>query len=131
MVLIVIGYLGNNLILDKMRIPLLKIGDTEFDIWSLSHVLLYVYFGYYFPEFFVEFLIIGTMWEIFESTFCSKQFMQVFNCSTIDKSKSSSNIVCQMINKVDNCGYWYGKLEDIPLNMLGFVIGAYIFHKYN
>lgn len=128
LILVMIGYLIKSPVYHKMTFKLLKIGNIEFDLWSLSHVLLYMYFGYYFPDYFIEFLVIGSVWELFESTFCSKLFLRFINCNNIgdNTGDNSSNILCKRIKKIKNCGYWYGKLEDIPLNMIGFVIGAYL-----
>jgi hypothetical protein len=127
--LLIIIYILGKTFHNRIRVIFFKIGNSEFDLWSLSHVLLYMYFGYYFPNFFIEFLIIGSLWELFESTsFCSKPFLKFINCQmpgvTDNIVAGSDNIICKTIKKVQNCDYWYGKLEDIPLNMIGFVIGA-------
>lgn len=129
LVAVMIGHYGNDFIKGFNKVTLFKIGDSEFDLWSLSHVLLYVYFGYFFPEFFLEFLIIGSLWELYESTFCSKAFLKFFNCNNTDPVEKK-NLLCKLIGNINNCGYWYGKLEDIPCNMLGFVIGALLSKKY-
>lgn len=154
LILVVIGYIMPGWFQEKMTSFYFNIGSSRFDLWSLSHVLLYIYFGYYFPNFFVEFLIIGVFWESFENTFCSASFLRLINCplsgndiSNNNMSKqelklqyirsgsknkiNNTNLLCKGLGKINNCGYWYGKLEDIPCNMLGFVIGAWLAKKYH
>ena len=127
--IVIIGFMIRKSLNTKMEVVFFKIGKTEFDIWSLSHLILYMYFGYFFPEYFLEFLIIGTGWELFEGSFCRKLFLEMINCDTSNlpkvgkKYKDSDNALCKIIKKADNCDYWYGKWQDIPTNMAGFLVG--------
>ncbi len=66
------------------------------------------------------------MWEVFEALFCKESFSKAIGCSA-----NSQSIHCQLLNKVNSCDYWYGKLEDIIVNMAGFVVGAALAKKLN
>ena len=124
LLLIAIGYFSKITVQSKMKRELFSIGGIRIDWWSISHLILYVYFGYFFPEYFIEFLIIGSLWELFESTFCKESFVGLIGC------RNSENYLCKSINKFRGCDYWYGKIDDVVINMIGFVIGALLAKKY-
>jgi len=105
----------------KMEIPLLEFNGIKITIWSVTHILLYVYFGYYFPNYFIEFLIIGCIWEIFEYIWCKLPIHKIMGCT-----EGSNNKFCNGINQIKNCQYWYGTVDDILMNSIGFIIGACI-----
>lgn len=121
--IILIGSSYNRLIHNRMSYTFFKFHGLELDVWSLSHVLLYTYFGYNFPQYFVEFLILGSLWEVVESVFCKDIFSKILGCNS---ENYNSNFVCRSMINNQNCTYWYGKVDDIALNMIGFVIGVYI-----
>lgn len=123
--LVVLGNFFAKSVETKMGRFFFKLGDSKFDLWSLSHVLLYMYFGYYFPGYFVEFLIIGIVWEIIECVACPAT-KKVFGCNN-----NNNNLVCNFIKQIDRCDYWYGKWEDVPVNIIGFVIGARLSTRKN
>lgn len=128
------GYVMRGFIQDPMtKLTFFHIGTSRFDVWSLSHLILYMIFGYMFPDFFVEFLIIGAGWELFETIPCSNIFWKLMNCPRESCTSCRLNPLCSTMKRIDNCDYWYGKWSDIAVNMLGFVIGSTIlrraFHK--
>lgn len=125
--LIVMGNVIPNIIHDNMKNTLFSFGGIDISLWSLSHVLLYVYFGYHFPQFFVEFLIIGAMWEGIESTFCKNSLQDVFGCAP---DSDPSNIICKGLTYISDCAYWYGRFDDIAMNMIGFVVGALLSKQF-
>lgn len=123
-ILIILGNFKFSLIKNKMKYKFLAKGCFDIDMWSISHLLLYVYFGYQFPNYFAEFLVIGSIWELFESMFCKENFHRNFGC------RDNKNIFCKTINRINSCDYWYGKLDDLVMNMTGFVIGSWLATKY-
>lgn len=103
---------------------LINFAGIKIDWWSISHIILYIYFGYIFPEYFVEFLLIGIFWEIFESFTAvgTKYINKTFNCL------NSNNIFCKYIKKISSYDYWYGKFDDVVMNMIGFLIGVILIY---
>lgn len=124
LVLVAFGYFSKITMQNNMKVELFNFFGMKIDWWSISHLVLYIYFGYHFPQYFVEFLVIGTLWEIFESSFCKESFAKLIGC------QGSNNSFCQKINKIRGCDYWYGKVDDIVVNIIGFVIGAMLAKKF-
>ena len=122
-VLILIGGAFQEQIQNNMKIVLLDVGGIKVDMWSITHILLYVYFGYQFPEYFVEFLLLGSLWEIFESTFCRDSLSKFIGC------EDKTSFICDKLGQIRDCNYWYGKLDDVVMNMTGFVLGAWLASK--
>ena len=81
------------------------------DGWSISHLLFYMLLGYLFPNKIILTLSLGIIWELFE-TYIGIYKPIIFKdfgfCST-DNSKV----------------WWYGKISDIIVNFIGFMIGQY------
>ncbi|XWV25469.1 putative ORFan [Tupanvirus deep ocean] len=123
-ILIVVGNLYQSTVQAKMKTVLFHYAGIHLDWWSVTHILLYIYFGYHFPDYFVEFLIIGTSWEIVESVMCKDSVQSLIKCDNLD------SLICQIISKIKGCDYWYGKLDDIVMNMFGFLIGAWLSKKF-
>jgi hypothetical protein len=125
LLIIIIVAIGRSLIFFRngMATKLINFGDIKIDFWSISHILLYVYFGYHFPDYFIEFLLIGTLWEYFESVYCQDWVKQLIGCN------NSNSFICRKFDEDRDCSYWYGKIDDVAMNMIGFVIGAYLAKK--
>lgn len=70
--------------------------------WRVSHFVLYAIIGFLFPEKFLLWFIVGLVWEIIELT----------------------------LREITN-NDWWGTLSDyftdIVFNMVGFIVGAYIY----
>lgn len=125
LLLIVLGNVFKSGIHKKMKITLLNIGCVDIDGWSISHLILYSYFGYHFPDYFAEFLIIGAVWELFESFFCKESLNRFIGC------QDSNNKFCRTLGKLNSCDYWYGKVDDVVVNMIGFVFGAWLKQRFS
>ncbi len=74
--------------------------DGCFDIWHITHVLLWMLLGVITPHQYGLAILISVIWEVIEHI----QFSRDGSCITP---------VC-------------GRFEDLPLNMLGYVIGSYL-----
>ena len=66
--------------------------------WRISHLLLHMWFGFWFPNHMWLFLTMGVMWEFTEVG----------------------------MGKFYNQKYWVGSVEDIVMNLIGFNLGAMI-----
>ena len=91
--------------------PLQKIisNSAGIDMWSITHLLFYMYIGYYYPDTFEQSMTIGILWEIFEflnGKYRFKIFNNFGHCAG-----------------TDNNLWWYGKYSDLLMNATGFLIG--------
>lgn len=88
----------------------------EIDLWSINHFIFFTFLGYLFPKTFWSSLIIGILWELFE-TFNGIYKPKIFNgYGHCDKLTS---------DRPDGL-WWYGKSSDIIMNTLGFAFGYYL-----
>jgi len=88
--------------------PLLtKLGPFDLDGWSVSHGLFYILLGYLFPDHFILLMFMGILWELMEEF--------VLN-SILPKGGG-----CQR--------WWFGRISDIPMNAIGFMIGVALSKK--
>ncbi len=88
----------------------------DLDGWSLSHFLLFFFFGYFYPDKFYLSMFGGLTWEAFEHFYGENRpgFLGGFgDCVTTDPNVISG-------------AWWYGRGSDILVNLLGFVAGAYL-----
>ena len=84
------------------------------DGWLITHFLAYIVVGAIWPKTFALSLFLGILWEIIEVT--------------LGKLKP------EMLRGVTHCSsdeyWWYGRIIDIPVNMLGFLCGKYVIRQY-
>lgn len=98
--------------------PLLtKLGLLDLDGWSLTHVLFYVLLGYLFPDHFVPLMLMGVLWEIVEEFVLNRLSSARSKCDKIVLPRDHEN------------RWWFGRVSDIPMNALGFVIGFHLKNK--
>ena len=71
----------------------------------------------------LAFFTAGVFFEIFEDGMASDETTQLVNCTY--KKERNSVIGGIMCNGVQD-GYWYGKVDDIFMNLLGYVVGQAI-----
>ncbi len=83
------------------------------DGWSLSHFLLYLAYGFLYPNTFVLTTLLGILWEFFECYLgiTKPKFMSEFGFCMPAKSGNKQKV------------WWYGKPVDIIVNSLGFITG--------
>jgi len=92
----------------------LNIGDL--DGWSVSHLLFFMMIGYLYPNQLYLAFVLGVCWELFESLYGEKRprFLGGFgDCATTDPN-------------VQYGPWWYGRMSDIVMNLMGLLIGASI-----
>ena len=89
----------------------------DIDIWSLTHFILFMYFGIIFPNKLFLFFMIGILWELFEDYLSKKSTTQMADCKGNPR---------QFWCKGYEDGYWYGKMDDIFVNTFGYLLGTYI-----
>ena len=79
--------------------------------WPITHLLLFAILGFAFPTCWLELLLLGVLWEVFESVLAylagkQRQYV-VSNNDNIEYSKS----------------WWSGSMKDIIMNIIGFALG--------
>lgn len=84
-----------------------KLGlHTELDGWSIMHFLLYSTFGIFFPDRYFTFGLLSVAWESMEY-YLGKYDVHLFNHCILKEGKM------------------YGKISDITVNMVGYILGSY------
>lgn len=88
----------------NVQIPIIGNG------WNFSHLLFFLILGYYFPFCFIEAMLAGIAWEIFE--FTVGYYLPI--------------IAPSFARSLDpNWGDWYyGSFWDVVMNLAGFLIGV-------
>jgi len=91
----------------------------DLDGWSLSHFLFFMMIGYMYPDKFYLSVLLGIIWELFESFYGKKRpgFLGGFgDCATTDPN-------------VESGAWWYGRLSDIICNVVGLLVGIILHQK--
>jgi len=78
-------------------------------------------FGFLKPGYSLTFFTMGVIFEVFEYGLSSDKNTQLVNC--IDNKKNIlSKILCRGIED----SYWYAKIDDIAVNLIGYIVGQAI-----
>ena len=118
-VIITIGYFIRRSLEKKHGVGAIR-KKSKINSRQILYIALYVYYGYHFPNNFVEFLIMAIAWKLVEQGICSSFVAQVTKCNY-----SSSNFLCEAIELIGNCEH--AQWKDILFNMMAFVCGSLIF----
>jgi len=103
---------------DDIQKPMIdKKINIDFDLWSLTHFVLFFYFGLIYPKKLTLFFIIGVIWELIEDYLAKNESTKLVDCNV-----HKDSFWCNGFND----GYWYGKLDDVIVNCYGFLLGSYI-----
>ena len=89
----------------------------NFNLWSLTHFLLFFYFGRQFPKKLLLFTFYGILWEFLEDYLAKDSMTKLVDCK-----KKKNHIWC----KGNKETYWNAKYDDILINIFGFLLGSYI-----
>ncbi len=102
---------------DVLEFKLLKNNHlSNLDGWWISHFVLYLVMGYLYPYSLRLSFIIGCIWEFIE--FLAGKYKPKI-LSSIGFCKSSKKGEKDKI-------WWYGKWEDVLINLLGLILGKTI-----
>ena len=86
----------------------------DFDLWSLSHIILYFFLVYLYPEEWSFIFILGVIWELIE------YWMGGFNPKNISNFFGGCNL------DASDKTWWYGKISDIVANSIGIILALKI-----
>ena len=102
---------------DVLEWELFKGSSKTFNLdgWSVSHFLLFMIMGYFFPQTLLLSMLLGASWELFE-TYVGKYKPAMIQGMGFCGSPTSHK------GKV----WWYGKWSDLIMNFLGFIVGRYL-----
>ena len=118
---IIIGHEFRDKIQEKLKHPLYKLKEVVFDWWSVTHFMLFAFFGFIKPNYPFSFFAAGILFEVFEDGMASDESTQLVNCPK-EKNSLIGKIMCNGVQD----SYWYGKLDDIFMNLTGYVFGQAI-----
>ena len=102
----------------------------RFELWGLqiNHLVFYIVIGYFFPNKFYIWQLIGLLWEILEfiPIYYPKIVLPIIGgCVQPDRKNNYINILDRWLPHSKE-HFWHPKLSDLILNIIGFYIGKYI-----
>lgn len=100
----------------KLQKTLFVLPSAKVDYWSISHFILFLLFGFIYPNHPLNFVMIGISWELIEDYLASDKNKRLADC-TIQQNKNT--FWCMGIQD----DYWYGKWDDIIFNTFGYLVG--------
>lgn len=103
------GVLTRELWFDDDMMHSLLIPDTDIDYWSLAHLILFTFLGYYFPLYIPYFIVLGVIWEGIENATGNPDIRRQFVGDGFKGDK-----------------YWYAKISDIFIDILGLSLGLFL-----
>lgn len=115
---IIVGHFRQEQIQEPLKQTLLQLGYIRLDWWSLSHFLFFAVLGYWFPNNLGFFFIFGIFWELLEDFLAKDTDTRLVDCSH-KKNSSFAKFWCNGYQD----GYWYGKADDVAVNMTGYLAG--------
>ena len=125
MLFIIIGHIYREQIQSVLKQPLINVPSCVLDWWSVLHFLLFAIFGFIEPNRHLLFSTLSIVFETFEDGMSSDTNTQLIDCK---KNKNS------LLGKIQCNGYedsyWYGKWDDVFVNILGYIIGSSIRTSY-
>jgi hypothetical protein len=119
-IFIMIGHLFKDGIQTKLQVPLVHIEAFDLDLWSYIHFMLFAMIGFVKPDHAFTFFTVGVAFEIFEDCLSSNKTTKLINCT---KSSNKNSIIGSVMCNGYEDSYWYGKIDDIAINLMGYVAG--------
>ena len=98
-----------------------KIPILDFDLWSVSHIIVFFIVTYIYPKEWLFIYIMGVSWELFE------YWCGAANPDNIKFLFGNCKLM-ELSDKYDS-NWWYGKKTDLIANAIG-VFGALFVKKY-
>ena len=83
---------------------------SDLDCWSLTHFFFNMNQGFLFPQCFFFVMCMGTLWETFEFVY----------------GKFQPKVFRGIGGNKDHDLWWYAKISDLIVNLLGFICGMAI-----
>lgn len=115
------GNIYKNSFQDILTKPLLHINAFDLDWWSVSHFMLYSFFGFVMPGYPLSFFTMGVLFEIFEDALSNDDSTKLVNCNN-----GKNNLIHKLMCNGSTDSYWYSNVSDIAINLFGYVVGQAI-----
>ena len=119
LIFIIVGHFYRDQIQSRLKQPLMHVKEFDLDWWSVTHFMLFAFFGFVKPGYPLSFFTIGALFEVFEDGCASDANTQLVDCVGGNKSGLACGVMCNGFSD----SYWYGKFDDIFANLLGYVVG--------
>ena len=121
---IVLAHYYPNQLRSVLKNKLIDVPPTTIDFWSLSHFMLFILIGFLMPDQLWGWALFGTGWELIEDYLADDNSTQLVDCEVTPNGKRK--LWCNGV-KLD--GYWYGKWDDVIVNILGYTVGSTLRHN--
>ena len=121
-IFIMIGHIWHEEIQAKLKQPIVHVNAFDIDWWSISHFMLFGFLGFIYPNRHMSFLGLGVAWEVFEDMLSNDSQTQLWDCKRVGRRGLVGKLMCRGYEDA----YWYGKIDDIAMNLLGFTLGSAI-----
>jgi hypothetical protein len=116
---VIIKFLGTK---DPLNKRLIKIGSNCCSFWPISHFIFYFILGLFFPQYQIEFIIIGIIWEIIE-------ILLGQGCHIAKRGGGYRKLFCNENASAKGTQYTYwvsGSWSDIIFNIAGLYLGVLV-----
>ena len=90
-----------------------KQNSLIFNGWALSHLILYIFIGYYYPDEYLFVFIVSILWEFYEYSYMYINFFKNIYYKILKTEKM----------------YILGNPYDPLINIIGYYIGSQIINK--
>lgn len=124
---IMLGHLYRDEIQNSLKTPIIIVPSFILDWWSVSHFLLFALFGWIEPEKHMTFAIFGAIFELIEDYLATDSNTQLVDCSKKSQYHWIYKIMCNGVQD----DYWYGKFDDIFVNIIGYTVGSALRTTFN
>jgi hypothetical protein len=125
MIWVTIGHIYREQVQTVLKHPLMDVPSCVLDGWSIIHFATFFAFGFIEPNKHLLFTTLSVVFETFEDGMSSDANTQLIDCKK-NKNSLLGKIHC---NGYEN-SYWYGKWDDVFVNILGYIIGSSIRTSY-
>ena len=121
LIFIMIGHVYREQVQLRLKREIIRVPEASLDWWSVSHFGLFFLFGMVEPHRHLTFFTLGAAFEVVEDMLSADDTTQLVNCKFKQcNSYLTNKVFCNGFNE----DYWYGKWDDVFVNILGYTLGS-------
>jgi hypothetical protein len=101
------------------------------DGWAMTHIFLYLFLGFWYPDNHLQALGVSLLWEGFEDTLGRRRLtvggsrLQLIGGTDGDTGAPTG------ADDKDDGGFWYGRYTtDTAYNLMGYIVGSALSKRY-